>query len=187
MQEADMEFDGYVTLEIFLSYGVYTGADLNDFMMSDKESDGYACLDAYSVFGKIARLPGRAGSGDIALSVVLSASNPLEPQKINLLAADLCRYFEKKILPILAAKRVDLYSPDVSIPVDIDFTDADQNSELFLSLDANDECFAGLIPKLESLCLKARQNGLKEMSVYRDDKGKWKISGSAEKDNEEES
>ncbi len=179
------QFDGYISLEIFLSYGLYTGADLDDFMLNEREAEEYACLDAYTVFGKIARLPGRASSGDIALSATIAAANPLEPKSVNMLAADLVRYFERKIQPVLAARRGELSGPDVCIPLDFDFKDVHQNTELFLSLDADEECFCGLLPKLEGLCLKARQNGLKEMSVYRDEKGKWKISGSAEKDDEE--
>lgn len=175
------EFEGYVSLEIFLSYGLYTGADLDDLLLSEKESDEYVCLDAYSVFGKIARLPGRAGSGDIALSTVLAAQDPTDVKSVNRLAEDLSRFFDKKIQPFLAARR-DPASPDVAIPVDIELRDAGQNTVLLLTLDADEECFSDLVCKLESLCTKARQNCLKEMSVYRDEKGKWKITGCAERD-----
>lgn len=167
--------DSYVSLEVFLAYGFYTGADLDRFRIDADEAGRFRLLDAYSVTGRIAAIPG-GGPADIAMAVQLVLSAPLTADIMRCLSEDLLLFFNTHAKILLSEKRGALPKGPVPVPLEIEVISEGKDA-LLLTIEADEECFSQTAGRLELLMDRAEKNCLKEISLYRED-GAWKLAGS---------
>lgn len=173
-------FDNYVSMEIFLSYGIYTGADLDYFRLYEEELDQYKTLDLYTVTGKIAAVPPRTGSNDIPISVLLVMNHPSLEHFLGKLAEDLELFYNEKILRLLDSKRWQTTGEPVSFPLEIEIKDAGNHTVLLMNIETDEENFTDTAQKISMLYEKANKHHINEISLFRDENGGWRISGQTE-------
>lgn len=173
-------FDNYVSMEIFLSYGVYTGADLDYFRLFEEDMTEYKTLDLYSVTGKIAAVPPRTSSNAIPISVLLVMNHPSVEHFLGKLADDLALFYNEKILRLLDSKRWQTTGEPVSFPLEIEIKDAGNHTVMLMNIETDEESFTDTAQKIPMLYTKANQHQINEISLFRDEEGHWKISGQTE-------